>query len=358
MAPQRGSRAAAELLGCDLRRAASTSVATCSPPETSRASRARSATRSCSPAALAPETRELDCVLGGDRRRLRRRAEPDEVLARVAALARRRGLAGQPGASGRRVADELERAAAMPTGTEASLQVVRCARGEIGRRRDPRRPAHGRAGADRRPHLLFDLVAAAAAAAAGARRCATPRARGGPRRRSARSASAPSSTTSGARAAEDGAGYAGDGLDRDGVAELHRSARGRGRGLRAAHPRRLEDLRLRLEERFDDAPGGITVIVHPTPGLARRGAPFPSRGPAGRRARRAALPGGLGDGDRAPRAQRRVPRPPRRRRGLARGAARHRRASLRPDRGRGQQRAPAAALGAAPLRCATCAGPG
>ena len=39
----------------------------------------------------------------------------------------------------------------------------------------------------------------------------------------------------------------------------------------------LEDLRLRLEERFDEAPGEITVIVHPTPGLARRRPPVPSR---------------------------------------------------------------------------------
>ena len=29
---------------------------------------------------------------------------------------------------------------------------------------------------------------------------------------------------------------------------------------------RLEDLRLRLEERFDDAPGGITAVIHPSPG--------------------------------------------------------------------------------------------
>src|SRR6266545_4627492 len=28
----------------------------------------------------------------------------------------------------------------------------------------------------------------------------------------------------------------------------------------------LEDLRLGLEERFDEVPGGITVIIHPTPG--------------------------------------------------------------------------------------------
>jgi|SRR5215211_274665 len=36
----------------------------------------------------------------------------------------------------------------------------------------------------------------------------------------------------------------------------------------------LEDLRLRLEERFDEAPGGITVIVHPTPGWLAAAHPF------------------------------------------------------------------------------------
>jgi hypothetical protein len=36
----------------------------------------------------------------------------------------------------------------------------------------------------------------------------------------------------------------------------------------------LEDLRLRLEERFDEVPGGITVIVHPTPGWLAAAHPF------------------------------------------------------------------------------------
>src|SRR5436190_6825234 len=36
----------------------------------------------------------------------------------------------------------------------------------------------------------------------------------------------------------------------------------------------LEDLRLRLEERFDEAPGGITVIVHPTPGWLAAAHPY------------------------------------------------------------------------------------
>ena len=36
----------------------------------------------------------------------------------------------------------------------------------------------------------------------------------------------------------------------------------------------LEDLRLRLEDRFDDAPGGITVVLHPTPGWLAAAHPF------------------------------------------------------------------------------------
>src|SRR5918996_4113567 len=36
----------------------------------------------------------------------------------------------------------------------------------------------------------------------------------------------------------------------------------------------LEDVRLRLEERFDEAPGGITVVVHPTPGWLAAAHPF------------------------------------------------------------------------------------
>jgi hypothetical protein len=50
----------------------------------------------------------------------------------------------------------------------------------------------------------------------------------------------------------------------------------------------LEDLRLRLEDRFDDAPGGITVILHPTPGWLAAAHPFlplarVAAAPAGRR---------------------------------------------------------------------------
>ena len=51
---------------------------------------------------------------------------------------------------------------------------------------------------------------------------------------------------------------------------------------------RLEDLRLRLEERFDDAPGGVTVVVHPSPGWLAAAHPFLpgarlAAAPAGRR---------------------------------------------------------------------------
>jgi hypothetical protein len=50
----------------------------------------------------------------------------------------------------------------------------------------------------------------------------------------------------------------------------------------------LEDLRLRLEERFDEVPGGITVIIHPTPGWLDAAHPFLplarlAAAPAGRR---------------------------------------------------------------------------
>ena len=50
----------------------------------------------------------------------------------------------------------------------------------------------------------------------------------------------------------------------------------------------LEDLRLRLEERFDDVPGGITVVIHPTPGWLDAAHPFLplarlAAAPAGRR---------------------------------------------------------------------------
>jgi hypothetical protein len=50
----------------------------------------------------------------------------------------------------------------------------------------------------------------------------------------------------------------------------------------------LEDLRLRLEDRFDHAPGDITVVVHPTPGWLAAAHPFLpaariAAAPAGRR---------------------------------------------------------------------------
>jgi hypothetical protein len=50
----------------------------------------------------------------------------------------------------------------------------------------------------------------------------------------------------------------------------------------------LEDVRLRLEERFEEAPGGITVVVHPTPGWLAAAHPYLpaarlAAAPAGRR---------------------------------------------------------------------------
>src|SRR5215210_1855854 len=51
---------------------------------------------------------------------------------------------------------------------------------------------------------------------------------------------------------------------------------------------RLEDLRLRLEDSFDNAPGGVTVVVHPNPAWLAMAHPFLpaarwSAAPAGRR---------------------------------------------------------------------------
>jgi len=51
---------------------------------------------------------------------------------------------------------------------------------------------------------------------------------------------------------------------------------------------RLEEVRLQLEERFEQAPGGITVIVHPAPGWLAAAHPFLpaarwAAAPAGRR---------------------------------------------------------------------------
>lgn len=72
----------------------------------------------------------FDCVLAVIGAGCDGELEIDEVLARVAALA---GAGAWIGSSsvGPELADELERAADA-TGTEASLQVVRCARGETG----------------------------------------------------------------------------------------------------------------------------------------------------------------------------------------------------------------------------------
>ena len=111
----------------------------------------------------------------------------------------------------------------------------------------------------------------------------------------------------------------------------------------------LEDLRLKLEDRFDVAPGDVTVVVHPSPAWLNAAHPFL---PAARLAAapgRSPLPRRLGDGTRASCPQRRLSRQARRGRGLARGAARHRRTPLCADRHRRQQPQPAAALGAAAL---------
>jgi hypothetical protein len=84
---------------------------------------------------------------------------PEEVLERVAALARAGAWTGTWSLTAA-IADEVERAA-LTSGTEASMQVVRCARGEVGLAdiRDGRR--HVPLGPVGALAFLFDLEAAA-----------------------------------------------------------------------------------------------------------------------------------------------------------------------------------------------------
>ena len=107
---------------------------------------------------LAPKLPQAVAVLGAG---CDGELQPEEVVARVAALAAAGAWIGTSSVSAA-VADEIERAAA-PTGTEASLCVARCARGETGlaeirggRRHVPLSPLGALA-------FCFDLELAAAA---------------------------------------------------------------------------------------------------------------------------------------------------------------------------------------------------
>ena len=132
----------------------------------------------------------------------------------------------------------------------------------------------------------------------------------------------------------------------------------RRRGLRAAHARPARGPAAAARGALRRRAGRDHGRRPPLPGLARRRAPVPARRAARRRPGRAPLPRGLGDGLGAAHPQRRVHRPPRRRRGLARRAARHRRAPLRPDRDRRQQRPACRRRGGRASSPATCAGRG
>ena len=113
---------------------------------------------------------------------------PDEVLGRVAALAAAGAWIGSSSVTSE-IADDVERAAAS-TQTEASLQIVRCARGELGEaeiRGGRRRVPLGPVGA---LTFCFDLEARRSGAAAGdgavrERRRPRQRAARGPERASA-----------------------------------------------------------------------------------------------------------------------------------------------------------------------------
>ena len=120
----------------------------------------------------------------------------------------------------------------------------------------------------------------------------------------------------------------------------------------------LEDLRLRLEDRFDEAPGEITRDVHPNPVWLAAAHPFlpPPAGPRRPPGRRY-LAGWamatelhvLNDDHLDRRAGGRR---------LAAGAARHRRAALRPGRARREQQRACRRPGDRAASRAICAGPG
>ena len=119
-----GIAAAAGLLGCDLVIYVDVGGDAIADRRRARARRARSATRSCSPPGCGSATAWT--ASRRDRRRLRRRADPRRG-ARAGRGARRAPAPGSgPRASTRRAADELERRRER-AGSEASMQVARCA---------------------------------------------------------------------------------------------------------------------------------------------------------------------------------------------------------------------------------------
>ena len=118
----------------------------------------------------------------------------DEVLARVAALAQAGAWLGtlERRPDGRRRA----RARGKLDGTEASMQVVRCARGELGRGRDPRRAAAACRWARSARSPSTSTSRPPAQSCRWRRPCARPRTSKRPARRWPTSGSRPSSTTS------------------------------------------------------------------------------------------------------------------------------------------------------------------
>ncbi len=112
----------------------------------------------------------------------------------------------------------------------------------------------------------------------------------------------------------------------------------------------LEELRLRLEERLDDAPGDITVVIHPSSGWLSAAHPFlPAARLAAAPAVRRYLAGWAMNGEVHVLNDRTLERRAGRR-GLAAGAARHRRPSVRAADDRRAQRPRSPALGTEGLR--------
>ncbi len=186
-----GVRAAAEELGCDLVVFADVGGdAIADGSEPGLASPLCDAVMLAGARLLAPETPVIGAVFGvgcdGE-------LTAAEVLARIAAFARADGWLGTWGMS-RAIADELL-AATEVIPTEASLQAVRCARGETGEVwiRDGRRTSSSRPWAPSRSSSTRSRGPGACRWPTRSPAPPTSRPRA---RRSRRSASAPSSTTS------------------------------------------------------------------------------------------------------------------------------------------------------------------
>ena len=192
---------------------------------------------------------------------------PDEVLERITALQSAGALLGAWGLTPRPASSSSRAAEVVPT--EASLQAVRCARGERGTVSDPRRQAERWSSPRSAGSPSSSIPRRAASSAVPLATAVSPAAepRGGPR--GARGAGREHGAGARARPSPRVAWKPAPGppmtwIETD---SLSFTARHDDADLACAHRvlDSLEDLRLRLEDRFDQVPGNVTVILHDNP---------------------------------------------------------------------------------------------